>query len=100
MDFSTLLYQLHLAYAEARKNKRNTQNQIAFEIEQEKNLQNLVKSIFNRTYSPKPSIAFIVNHPVKREIFAADFSDRVVHNLLHRFIYPKIYKRLINYTYS
>ncbi len=90
-----LLYQLHLAYADARKNKRNTQNQIAFEMEQEKNLHKLAISIVNHTYTPKPSIAFIVNHPVKREVFAADFSDRVVHHLLHRCIYPKIDKKLI-----
>jgi len=100
MDFQTLLYQLHLAYADARKNKRNTQNQIAFEINQEENLHQLAYSIYNRTYKPKPSIAFIVNHPVQREVFAADFSDRVVHHLLQRCIYPNIDKKLINDTYS
>jgi len=100
MDFQTLLYQLHLAYAEARKNKRNTRNQIAFEIDQEDNLHKLAESVVDRTYEPKPSIAFIVNHPVKREIFAADFSDRVIHHLLYMCIYPDIDKRLINDTYS
>lgn len=35
-----------------------------------------------RTTQIGRSIAFIVNKPVKREIFAADFRDRVVHHLV------------------
>ena len=33
--FEHLLYQLHLSYLQARKNKRNTHNQLAFELNQE-----------------------------------------------------------------
>lgn len=95
-----LLYQLHLSYLQARKNKRNTQNQIGFEINQEENLAQLATAIYNRNYTPKPSIAFIIQKPVMREIFAADFSDRVVHHLIYRCIYPFIDKKLINDTYS
>ncbi|MEI7423933.1 MAG: RNA-directed DNA polymerase [Prolixibacteraceae bacterium] len=98
--FAQLLYQLHLSYLQARKNKRNTQNQIGFEINQEENLAQLATAIYNRTYIPKPSIAFIIQKPVMREIFAADFSDRVVHHLIYRCIYPFIDNKLINDTYS
>lgn len=98
--YEQLLYQLHLSYLQARKNKRNTQNQIGFEINQEENLAQLATAIYNRNYTPKPSIAFIIQKPVMREIFAADFSDRVVHHLIYRCIYPFIDKKLINDTYS
>ena len=35
-----------------------------------------------------------------REIFAADFTDRVIHHLLYRCIYSIIDRKLINDTYS
>lgn len=34
------------------------------------------------TYEIGRSIAFIVTKPKKREVFAADFRDRVVHHLV------------------
>lgn len=82
-----LYYQLYLSYLDARKNKRNTNNQLAFEIDVETKLYALANQIKNKTYTPKPSIAFMVYKPVQREIFAADFADRVVHHLIYRCIY-------------
>ena len=99
-DFQQLLFQLHLSYKAARKNKRNTLNQIAFEINQETNLNRLAEVIYKRKYLPKPSVAFIVEKPVKREIFAADFEDRIVHHLIHRCLNPIVERKLIYDTYS
>lgn len=99
--FQNLYYQLYLSYLDARKNKRNTNNQLAFEVNLETNLYNLAQQIVNNTYAPKPSIAFMVYKPVQREIFAADFSDRVVHHLIYRCIYHKhIDHLLITDSYS
>jgi len=95
-----LLYQLHLSYLQARKNKRNTQNQLSFELNQETNLYYLAIAIYNRTYTPRPCIAFIIHKPVMREIFAAEFSDRIIHHLIYRCIYPIIDRKLIHDTYS
>lgn len=99
-DFHQLLLQLHLSYKEARKNKRNTHNQLAFEINQESNLYRLATAIHNRKYKPRPSVAFIIEKPVKREVFAADFEDRIVHHLIHRCLNPIVEKKLIHDTYS
>jgi len=99
-SFEQLLYQVHLSYLQARKNKRNTQNQLKFEVDQETNLYQLARAIYDRTYKPRPSIAFIIHKPVMREIFAADFSDRVIHHLIYRCIYPIIDRKLIHDTYS
>jgi len=90
--FEHLLYQLHLSYLQARKNKRNTHNQLQFELNQEENLHQLATSIFERKYTPKSSIAFIIQKPVMREIFAADFTDRVIHHFIYRCIYPEQYR--------
>lgn len=99
-SFEQLLYQLHLSYLQARKNKRNTHNQLMFEMYQEEGLMKLAKAIYERRYTPKTCIAFIIDKPVMREIFAADFTDRIIHHLLYRCIYPIIDHKLINDTYS
>lgn len=63
-----LLGELYIAYREARKHKRNTQNQLDFERNLESNLLALAYELQNRTYVPLPSICFINEKPVKREI--------------------------------
>ena len=95
-----LLQDLLTAYYSARRHKRNTFNQLKFELHYERHLLDLHDQIINRTYQPLPEIAFIVNKPVKREIFAADFRDRVVHHLLFNYLNPTLDKQLINDCYS
>lgn len=53
---------------------------LLLEIEYESNLIKLADEIYTWTYEVWKSIAFIVEKPVKREIFAWDFRDRVVHH--------------------
>ncbi|WP_415374093.1 RNA-directed DNA polymerase [Patiriisocius sp. Uisw_017] len=76
------LVDLFKAYYSCRKNKRNTINALAFELNLEENLIALKTEIESGSYKPSSSIAFIVDKPVKREIFAASFRDRVVHHFL------------------
>jgi hypothetical protein len=73
---------LHRQYLNCRRNKRNTQNALRFEVEQEKNLFDLQAALRDRTYRPARSVCFFVQKPKLREIFAADFADRVVHHVL------------------
>ena len=73
------------AYYECRKNKRGTCNALLFESDYESELVKLHHDINTMTYEIGKSIAFIVTRPVKREVFAADFRDRIVHHLIvHR----------------
>ena len=95
-----LLRDVFHAYFDARRNKRNTINQLEFEIEFEHRLFELAAEIRNRTYKVGQSVCFIVDHPVKREIFAADFKDRVVHHLIYRYINPLFERKLIRDCYS
>lgn len=88
------------AYFDARKNKRNTINALMFEMHLESNLFDLCEEIVNRNYKPKPSICFIVDKPVKREIFAADFRDRVIHHLIFNYISPIFETTFIPDCYS
>ena len=95
-----IVLDLFQAYFDARKNKRNTINALAFEKHLEANIFELCEEILENHYIPKPSICFIVNNPVKREIFAAEFRDRVVHHFIFNYISPIFEKTFINDSYS
>lgn len=97
---TVLLEDLFKAYYDARKNKRNTINALAFEKHFEENIFQLFDEIKAGNYQPSNSICFIVNRPVKREIFAANFRDRVVHHLIYNYIAPIFDKLFINDSYS
>lgn len=95
-----LLTDIFRAYYDARHNKRNTINALAFEMDYESNLLSLHDEIISRNYTIKPSICFINFSPVQREIFAADFKDRVIHHLIYNYISPLFEKTFINDSYS
>lgn len=72
------------AYYECRKNKRRTINQLAFEADYESNCVDLCRELNDDTYEIGRSITFVVTRPKLREVFAADFRDRVVHHIIIR----------------
>lgn len=92
--------ELYTAYLSARKHKRNTFNQLSFEANLEENLLILGKELESRRYEISPAECFINEKPVKREIVAADFRDRVVHHLLFNWINPLFEKHFIYDSYS
>ena len=100
LNRNVIIEQLFQAYFDARKNKRNTYNQLAFEKYFEANIFALSNEISEYKYNPKSSICFVVNNPVKREIFAADFRDRVIHHFIYNYISPLFEKTFINNSYS
>ena len=84
IDRSQLTEEMFEAYFECRKNKRNTLNALQFEKNLEKNVFELIDEVFTGNYKLGLCIAFIVNRPVKREVFAAAFRDRVIIAMLLR----------------
>ena len=73
---------IYKAYKVCLKNKRTTLNALHYEVNYIENLINLEYELKNRTYAPDKSICFLAHSPKLREIFAADFKDRIVHHLL------------------
>ena len=71
------------AYYDCRKAKRNTWNALKFEENLERNLMDLYYELISCKYSPGRSIMFVVTRPKAREVWAADFRDRVVHHILY-----------------
>ena len=76
------LENVYLHYIACRRNKRNTANTLRFEVRQELNLLALRDALADRSYEPARSACFFVRRPKLREMFAADFRDRVVHHVL------------------
>lgn len=99
-DKRQLTRDLFQAYYDARANKRNTINALAFEIDYEKNVLELSRELWERRYEISRSICFVIQRPVKREVFAADFRDRVVHHLVYNYISPLFERIFINDAYS
>lgn len=54
----------------------------------------------NHTYQPGRSICFVIIDPKPREIFAADFRDRIIHHLLVNHLEPIWEKKFIYHSYS
>ncbi len=95
-----LLYDLFQAYYDARKHKRSTTNALEFEIDYEAKLFKLYEELKNGTYKIGQSICFISEKPVKREVFAANFRDRIVHHLIYNYISPVFERLFINDAYN
>ncbi len=74
------------AYFDCRRTKRNSRSALAFEADLERNLVGLFDELAAGTYRPGPSICFVVTRPKPREIWAAQFRDRIVHHLLYNHI--------------
>lgn len=88
------------AYYDCRKHKRNKIGALNFEVDLENNLIQLWKDLRTANYKILPSTVFIVEKPVKREIFAANFRDRIVHHLLLMYLNPYFEKHFIYDSYS
>jgi RNA-directed DNA polymerase len=86
-----LFEKLAVAYIDCRRHKRNSASTIAFEAMLERNLCDLHDQLIDGSYQPGRSICFVVTRPKAREVWAADFRDRIVHHLLYNHIAPRFY---------
>lgn len=95
-----LLPDLYRAYKDARRHKRSKGYQLKFERNVEAELVRLRDAILSGRYRPGPSTCFIIHDPKMREVFAAQFRDRVVHHLLYNYIAPLLIPGFIRDSYS
>jgi len=100
---STQLYTFEAlwhAYRQCRRTKRGTLNALAFEIDAEAGLFELQRELCAHVYRPGRSICFVSDGVKPREVFAADFRDRIVHHLLLARIEPLFERRFIHDSYA
>jgi RNA-directed DNA polymerase len=100
MQCDVTVSELFQAYFDCRKTKRNTWNALAFEERMERNLMGLYHELHEGSYHPGRSMCFVVEHPKVREVWAADFRDRVVHHLLYNRVSGRFYRRFIHDSYA
>jgi hypothetical protein len=81
--------QLVQAYLDCRQHKRNSSSCQAFESHLERNLCDLYEELISGSYQPGRSICFVITRPKPREVWAAEFRDRIVHHLLYNHIAPR-----------
>lgn len=75
------------------KNKRSSNDCIEFSLDYYDNIVRLWRDCITMRYEPSPSDVFIVPYPVKREVFGANYRDRVVHHWLAERIEPLLERR-------
>ena len=91
---------IYKAYLDCRKRKRGTINALRFEYTLLDGLSDLALDIQKGTYRPSRSVCFITRSPKLREIFAADFRDRIVHHLVVRELEKQWEPRFIFDSYA
>lgn len=95
-----LLADLIAAYLSARRHKRSRAYQQRFERRAGENLNSLCDELWTRTYRPRPSVCFIISDPKRREVFAADFRDRIVHHLYYNYTHLLFERTFVADSYS
>lgn len=100
MQCDLTISELFQAYYDCRRTKRNTWNALQFEQNLERNLMDLYYELKFCTYEPGRSIMFVVTRPKPREVWAANFRDRVVHHVLYNRYSGFFYRRFIHDSYA
>lgn len=95
-----LLLDLYRAYKDARKHKRSRIYQLKFEFNLEENLIDLRNELIYGNYKPYSSNCFIIHDPKMREVFAANFRDRIVHHLFYNYTHEMFERSFIYDSYS
>jgi len=91
---------LYKAYIDCRKHKRKTYQAAKFEINFESELLKLEQELQSHTYKPGCSVCFAITDPKLREVWAANFRDRVVHHLLVSYLEPTWEKMFVFHSYA
>lgn len=95
-----LILDLHAAFQLAKRHKGTKPYVQHFERKLTHNIEKLADDLLIRTYLPEPSTVFIVERPKKREVFAAQFRDRVVHHLYFNYVHELFERTFIADSYS
>lgn len=95
-----LLRDLYVAYYDARRHKGKMSYILKWEVNLRENMEQLCDDLMNRNYVALPSKCFIVEYPKKREVFAAQFRDRIVHHLYYNYTLELYARTFIQDSYS
>lgn len=94
-DYDLTVAELFESYYDCRKHKRNKPSAILFEQSLESNLMELYYELRDGLWNPSSLTVFAITKPKPREVWAADFRDRIVHHLMYRAIGPQFERSFI-----
>ena len=100
MENICTLEEIFEAYNDCVKNKVNSIGAIDFYINKDLKLAKLCREINDGTYEIGTSNVFVVKYPVYREVFAADFRDRIVHHYLINKLIDLFEEQFISTSFS
>ena len=100
IDSWPTFHDLAAAYKSCRLHKPASRAQIQFELHLGKNLSLLLDEVVSGMYRPSPSKCFVVTYPKPREIFAAEFRDRIVHHMIVSQLEPTWERKFIYSTFA
>ena len=95
-----LLIDMYAAWHMARRHKVTKHYVRVFDRKADENIQRICDALYSRDYHPEPSSCFVVNRPKKREVFAAQFADRVVHHYYYNKTHEIYERTFIEDSYS
>ena len=79
MQHGLVFCELVKAYFDCRRYKRNKLTSLDFEFALESSLCRLYDELISGKYKIGPSVCFVILNPKPREVWAANFRDRIVH---------------------
>lgn len=95
-----LMLDLYAAFICAKRHKAKKPYVQHFERNLKENIESLCDDLWTRRYKPEPSTCFVIQRPKKREVFAAQFRDRIVHHLYYNYTHELFEHTFIQDTYS
>lgn len=81
-DYDLTFEELLNAYQDCKRRKASSDSAIKFDMDLSLNLFRLWKDLLHSKYQIGKSNVFCIEYPVKREVFAADYRDRIIHHEL------------------
>ncbi len=91
---------VYAAYLDCKKRKSKSTSYARFAANEAANIYALWKDLNEHTYEIGSSDAFCVTRPKVREVFAAQFRDRIVHHLIMLRLLPLFEQAFIQDTYN
>lgn len=88
------------AYLDCRRRKRGKLSSIKYEVDFERNLMDLLDEVNSGNYVVGRSRVFTIVKPKAREIWAAQFRDRIIHHLIYNEVGKYFEDRFIEDTFS
>ena len=89
-DFLLSVYE---AYSDCKRGKSHSKQYLEYSYIAHRDIPVLAQELWNGTYLSSTSTCFLVSYPKWREVFAANFRDRIVHHWVCQYLEPLFEKR-------